>query len=112
MKTFDDLGTGEKSALVSELSNDADMIELVEFFIAELPKRVGAMSEALAARDWATLARVAHQLKGAAGGYGFPAITDAAGALEESIKASESIDRLAGHLRQVADLCERARARN
>lgn len=111
MISTNDSAAGQQSALVSELSNDADMIELVEIFVADLPKRIGALSAALADGDRATLARVAHQLKGAAGGYGFPAITEAAGTLEESVKSSEAIDRLAAQVRQVADLCARARAR-
>ena len=56
------------------------------------------------------LARLAHQLKGAAGGYGFPRITDAAGRLESCVKAGADLDQLRARAADLAGLCQRARA--
>ncbi len=103
--------TPVENPLISEFADDADMIELVEMFVGELPARVAAIQNALKARDLAGVAHVAHQLKGAAGGYGFPTITDAAGELERSAKTTEELDRLTEQVRSVADLCHRARAK-
>lgn len=96
--------------LVSELAKDANMLDLVEMFVSELPGRVEAMHLALAHLDFVTLQRLAHQLKGAAGGYGFPAITDAAKDLEANTKMTSEVEKLHSQLRELADLCGRARA--
>ncbi len=100
----------EKGALVSELAGDEDMVELVEMFVEELPDRVSAMEKALADQDFETLAGMTHQLKGAAGGYGFPTITDAAKEAEATSKAADDLEKLACDVKAIAALCSRARA--
>lgn len=99
-----------KPPLVSELASEPDMIELVEMFVAELPERISAMQTAIVENDVASLTRLSHQLKGAAGGYGFPCITDAAAILESSSKAAADTDRLRVELTALTDLCNRATA--
>ena len=96
--------------LVSELATDADMVELVEKFVSELPQRVNALRDALNREDHEALTTLAHQLKGAAGGYGFPTITDAARHLEASTKDTEDIETLSRRVKEIADLCNGARA--
>ena len=64
--------------LLSDFASDPDMLELVEMFVAEMPQRVAAIEKAVSDSDTASIASLAHQLKGAAGGYGFGCITDAA----------------------------------
>jgi signal transduction histidine kinase/HPt (histidine-containing phosphotransfer) domain-containing protein len=70
--------------LVSELADDEDMAPLVAQFVASLPERAAALLEATFAGDLTRLTRLAHQLKGAAGGFGFPTVTTAAAALEQA----------------------------
>jgi len=96
--------------VVSELAGDADMVELVELFVSELPMRMAAMCEAMDRDDLQTLTRLAHQLKGSAGGYGFPAITHAAMGLEETAKATSDVEQLAKQVSELAELCAKARA--
>lgn len=96
--------------LVSELADDPDMVELVEMYVSELPERIAAIEQSLADEDLSTLARLAHQMKGAAGGYGFPTITSAALELEMSAKAQEELEAVTGHVNAIADLCARASA--
>jgi len=103
-------GTASSGSLVSELAGDAEMADIVEMFVAELPGKIAAIEDALARQDLATLGAIAHQLKGAAGGYGFPSITEAAMALEVGAKAQEDLDSLRQRLEALADLCQRARA--
>ena len=100
----------DKRALVSELAGDEDMVELVEMFVEELPDRISAFEKALAEQDFETLAGLAHQLKGAAGGYGFPSITDAAKEAEITSKAANDLEKLASEVKAIAELCSRARA--
>lgn len=96
--------------LVSELDGDPDLIELVETFVGELPDRVTAIRQALEHQDFETLQRLAHQLKGAAGGYGFPTITDAAKRLEATLKTDRQLAKMTTELNELAQLCARARA--
>ncbi len=96
-------------ALVSELT-DKDMVELVEMFIEELPGKITAIEKAITEQDLDMIAMLAHQLKGSAGGYGFPSITDLAMGIEQSAKASEDFETLNHHIRALANLCRRARA--
>jgi CheY-like chemotaxis protein/HPt (histidine-containing phosphotransfer) domain-containing protein len=100
----------DEAPLVCEFADDPDMREIVERFVAALPDRVAAMRAALDTADPAALQRLAHQLKGAAGGFGFGPITEAAARLEAAVVGGDprpSVDRA---LEAVADLCRRARA--
>ncbi len=96
-------------ALVSELTDD-DMLELVEMFVGELPEKIAGMEKAIGEQDLATLGTLVHQLKGSAGSYGFPTITDAARAVEASAKTGEEPETLAEQIRALTELCGRARA--
>jgi len=98
-------------AIISEYADDPDLLDLVERFVEELPRRIAALQLKLNEQDFQSLAGLAHQLKGAAGGYGFSSITDSAAALERSARVPESLDRLAQELQYLADLCRRAKAR-
>ncbi len=73
-------------AIRSMYEDDPDMLEIVQEFAAELPRRVEDLQSCLASGELDQLQTLAHQLKGAGGGYGFGAITDAAGLLEQALK--------------------------
>ncbi len=93
--------------LVSELTDDG-MLELVEGFVSELPGRIVAIERALGEQDLATLGTLSHQLRGSAGGYGFPSITQASGLLESSAKTGEELETLTEQTRALVELCRRA----
>lgn len=76
--------------LVSTLANDPDMVELVEFFVEEIDDRINRIQATAQADDMAGLRTVAHQLKGAAGGYGFEPISETAAELERLIDVTEA----------------------
>ncbi len=96
--------------LISKLSNDPTVSDLVELFVAELPARVAALERAWSENDPAGLLRLVHRLKGAAGGYGFPTITDAARELESALTAGGDPQRATSALERIKNLCLRARA--
>ena len=118
----------QSGPLFSEFAKDPDMIELVELFVNELPARIKAMQEAIAANNLDVLKRAAHQLKGAGGGYGFPSVSAAAGRLEHSIVESAGgpsptataiptlppeslvLAKIRKELDDLVNLCNRARA--
>lgn len=88
MTTYPNPRPVQGQPLVSEFAHDPDMHELVGMFVDEMPERVRSLQELWQARDLETLQRVAHQLKGASGGYGFTSVGKAAGRLEEALKGA------------------------
>ena len=74
--------------LLSEFASDPDMSELIAMFVEEMPERVRSLDSLWQSRDLDNLKRIAHQLKGAGGGYGFSTVSNAAGKLEDLLKSS------------------------
>lgn len=84
------------------------MRELVQMFVDELPERMAAIQTAVQAGQFETAATLCHQLKGAAGGYGFPTITDAAAEVEAaSITGEQPVAQ--AKLDVLKNRCSRAR---
>jgi len=102
------LAPGDAPPVVSALAADAAIARQLDGFVRRLGERLGAMRRALGARDLETLGDLAHQLKGTASGYGFPAITEAAAELEAVVVARGEVERA---LTALADICGRASAR-
>lgn len=102
----------EEGHIVSEYANDPDMIELVEGFVARVPARRTALWGAYESRDAVDLKRLAHQLKGAAGGFGFPILTQFAATLEAAIDVNGDITSVEPQLRQLDGLLLRTRVRD
>lgn len=90
--------------------NDPEDAELIEYFLSELPERVEAINEAASEDDIDQLSRLAHQLKGAAPGFGFPAIGTAAAVLEGSIKdlddSMKKLETIRGEIESLVSLCQ------
>lgn len=99
-----------QSPIYSDMASDPDLAELVEIFVGELPERWGRVEACVAERDMVGLGRVAHQLKGAAGSYGFHCITDAAAGVEHGVKKNLPESEVLAMVRELLDLCKRARA--
>jgi signal transduction histidine kinase/CheY-like chemotaxis protein len=76
-------------AIKSQFADDPEMSELIEAFIARLPETADAMAQALANNCFDELRRLAHQLKGSGGGYGYPSLTQQASKLEDSARAAD-----------------------
>ena len=95
--------------LVSVFSGDDGMAELIGTFVGDLPDRAATIEGALNAADVEALRRAVHQLRGAAGGYGFPSMTTAAGRVEDAIAGGADLVRLLPLTRLLTDLCRAAR---
>ena len=65
------------------VGQDGDYAEIVEQFIQELPQRMQAIEGAVLGQNFEELQRLAHQLKGSGGGYGYPALSERATQLEQ-----------------------------
>lgn len=92
-----------------EVEIDPDMAELVEYFVGELPDRVRSLEAAAGANHLDQLQSLAHQLKGAAPGFGFPSIGEAARAVELGLKQAEpeqrSLELVRSELEALLHLC-------
>ncbi len=80
------------------------MVEIIGRFVSRLPERVGQMQKHLEDEDFESLKQVAHQLKGAAGGYGFTPLTDAAGRVEARIKTHDAFDAITAEVQSLISL--------
>ena len=80
------------------------MVEIIGRFVSRLPERVGQMQKHLDDEDFEALKQVAHQLKGAAGGYGFTPLTDAAGRVEARIKTHDAFDAITAEVQSLISL--------
>jgi len=94
----------------STLAQDPETAELVDQFVGELPDRLAAILQSAEACDWPNVSRLAHQLKGAGGSYGFPQLGSAAGELERVARGRSSAVEVAAALEQLVSICTRARA--
>lgn len=78
------------SSLVKSIyADEADFQELLEYFVSALPERRMQLLAGMEEGDLFTLKSVAHQLKGAGGGYGYPGLTERAQQLEMACRAEK-----------------------
>ena len=96
--------------LFSPLAADPDLSELVEMYVEEMPERIATIQSLLDASDWESLRRFAHQVKGAAGSYGFDPISPVAGTVEDSIRDGAPEEAVRQAVDELLDMCARARA--
>lgn len=113
MSTFDssNLSSQQTTPLKSTLSSDPDMVELVQYFVDEMTNRIDSIRLATHQKNTEALCIVAHQLKGAAAGYGFEPISRSAAVLEQIIKGSDptaDVDGFREQVDELIDLCRRA----
>jgi CheY-like chemotaxis protein len=98
------LAAGAACKLRSSLSNNETLKGVLERFVSRLPQRIEDIQRLLRERDLAHLAQAVHQMKGAAGGYGFPQLTSAAGKAEESIKRADDIASISQQINELVSL--------
>ncbi|MEM1097255.1 MAG: Hpt domain-containing protein [Planctomycetota bacterium] len=107
--------SSSSSPLRSAFADDAEFGELIGLFVAEMPDRIETIDSAVAERDMKSLQIVAHQLKGAGGGYGFSEITEAGRRLEHLAETADAeiqddVARVTEAANALVDLCSRATA--
>ncbi len=97
------------ASLRSEYEDDPDLAGILGEFVDRLPTCVADMRAALQHADWETLTRLAHQIKGSGGSYGYTPLSEEARDLEACAKQADpesatlALDRL-------ATLCHRIQA--
>ncbi|MDA0282606.1 MAG: ATP-binding protein [Planctomycetota bacterium] len=94
--------------LVSDFADDADMCEIIEMFIDGLEERLETIRKAFDDRNFTTVSGIAHQLKGAAGGYGYPTLSELAFDVEQKAKTNQPEDQIQASLMILVEQCKRA----
>lgn len=102
-----DLSHGSRP-IKSTLSNDPDMIELIQMYVEEMPERIAELERSWQGTRLDELTRFAHQLKGASAGYGFEQVGDAAAKLEQTLRLGiPDMERIKTELDELVSLCGR-----
>lgn len=78
----------DRAEIVVEV--DADLAEVVPGYLENRRRELDLLAAALAGADWETLRRLAHDLKGTGGGYGFAAISELGLRLERAAQAGDA----------------------
>ena len=94
--------------IYSTLASDPDFSDLVTLYVEEMPERIEQINDAYRSGERETLIRLIHQLKGAAGSYGFASLTEEATIAEQKLmKDADDSDLAISNLLQI---CEKVRA--
>ena len=102
--------TTDQTAIYSDFGGDPEMGELVEMFVAEMPDRIDSIIESLGRGDLESLQYATHQMKGAAGSYGFHQLTPYAAEAESSVREEQSEETVCRAVHELIDQCQRVRA--
>lgn len=109
-------GLVQGTPVLSEFAQDEDMRDLVAMFVEELPEKIRALEKLSESRELDSLRRLAHQLRGACGGYGFPTVGAAAGKLEQSLVETQAdtdpaanLPGIRSQVDELIGLCRRVR---
>ena len=93
--------------IVSTLAGDPFMAELLAHFVGTLPEKVQSLQSLLDENNLAELRTLVHQIKGAAGSYGFKCLTDAAAGAETTIEAESSLEQIKSEVDSLIGLIQR-----
>ena len=95
--------------IYSTLGTDAALADLVAVYVEEMPERIQEFRVRFDRADWPELGRLAHQLKGAAGSYGFDDVTSPAARLELAVRDGLPVERIQAALDELVSICGRLR---
>lgn len=70
------------AVILSDFADDPQMHEILEEFCGRLPDTVCRLQQAFELKDITAVQRIAHQMKGAGGGYGFTTLSEIGAQLE------------------------------
>ncbi len=91
--------------IVSSFCDDPDLSEIIAQFVAGLPQQLAAMRESLAHNHLPELTRLAHQLKGAGGSYGYACLSEIGAQIESQAKSGDT-EAATLSLRRLDILCQ------
>ena len=87
MTTNNDKPNGKKIII----QVDSDLEDLIPGFLENRQRDITAIFNAVGRNDYDSIAKAGHTMKGVGGGYGFDAITDIGGAIEQAAKQKDPV---------------------
>lgn len=94
--------------LISDFADDPDMLKIIEMFVDGLSDRIESILTAFEDSNCTTVSGIAHQLKGASGGYGYPLMSELAFDVEQLANRNAEADQIEAALAVLVDECRRA----
>jgi CheY-like chemotaxis protein/HPt (histidine-containing phosphotransfer) domain-containing protein len=91
----------------SSHAGNSRIMSIIPEFVAGLPGRVSKMTDLLERNDLPELKKIAHQLLGTCGGYGFAPVTEPARAVEQSIKEEQPLELITSQVHTLIDVIRR-----
>jgi PAS domain S-box-containing protein len=102
------VGSDQLAPILSDYADDQDMADIVADFVSGLMGRFGDLSAAHESGDLDQVVTMAHQLKGAGGGYGYPAVTTAAAKVEQlAHEKNADIEQRLAAINELSLVCQR-----
>lgn len=98
-----------EECIYSRLGSDPDYADILNLFVEEMPARVAKLLRDLDEGNWDELQQTAHQLKGAAGSYGFELLSPSANRVELALRDNESEEQIRESVLELVNLCGRIR---
>ena len=87
MTTHNDMPNGKKIII----QVDSDLEDLIPGFLENRHRDITSILDALRRNDYNSIAEAGHTMKGVGGGYGFDAITDIGGVIEQAAKHNDPV---------------------
>ena len=96
--------TPDEGGVTLSLAGNPRFAPLIERYLGSFPSQIEAMRAQLAAGEFEALRTSVHRLRGTAANYGYPELTELAGACEDAIRTGASGEEV---LQLLTALCER-----
>lgn len=78
----------------SEFEDDPIIGPVLNIFLESIPERMATLDRAVEAASREDITKIAHQLRGSAGAFGFSGITVAAGKLEDAVITGQNLQKI------------------
>jgi len=100
----------ENDFVFSRLADDPLYAEMIQLYVEEMPDRIADLEQAVQQGDRETMRRLAHQLKGSAGTYGFEDVTDIAERANQAIMNDADSASIEQAFQKLIRICRKMRA--
>ncbi len=104
------LESSRAEPIISSLTGDASMHELIGEFVAALPRWINALLKALERGDRGPLEALSRELKAHGAAMGFEVLTAEAAAIETALRAGTAVGELSERIRHLIETCRLVRA--
>ncbi len=94
--------------IVSTLIDQPRMRTIIGEYVRQFPETVARLQELVNGEDLRSLRDLVHQIRGTGGGYGFAALSEFAGEVENSILAADSPTSIAAKTDSLIDVMRRS----